>query len=143
MSKHNIIIATIGHDPYDHDKAITTEVWNGSWTGMGMSANVRKEDALAHYHNQIKKQAIGWVSVTEFTSDGHKFVEEHLRLTAELRKRIEVNVAAKTAKKVVRKTISTAPNVWPSNINDMLDLAHPISEQSFEVQYNTETIGSN
>lgn len=100
MSK--IVICSVGNDPYDHAEKVTHEIVSPqSWGDTG-GEQLRQYNE--HYQLRMKKGMYAWVTINELDTDTG-VTKCWLRLKNEVKKRIEVNLAAKELKiaKVVKK----------------------------------------
>lgn len=100
MSK--IVICSLGNDPYDHSERISHEIIaQQSWGDTGGEPLRQYND---YYQPRMKKGVYAWVTINELDTDTG-VTKCWLRLKNEVKKRIEVNLAAKELKaaKVVKK----------------------------------------
>lgn len=119
MNNDCVVLCSTGMDPYDHAREIKYETHVGSFEG---DDNRHRRDYLAHFENLAKKGVIGWVTLWELNVKTGT-TKCWLNLSNPLKKRIEINIPAKQAKSVVKRTQAYglgAPDVWTTSFGSTL-----------------------
>lgn len=106
MSK--LMVIAVGHDPYDHDNNIQTEVMVGEWeTQPDGSLHPTHRDYQSHYGDRVRRGIYGWCKAYMLDTDTG-LTTKKMEFIGPVKKRIEVNVAAKKTGTTVKKKALTA-----------------------------------